>query len=53
MEKTGKLPWETRLKVSRKILYKVSKRILEGILEMTLFLFYMFKIFKDPKDDSI
>ena len=52
-EKDGKLPWERRLKVSRKILYKESKRILQGILVRTLCLFYKFKGFKDPKDESI
>ena len=52
-KKYGKPPWETRLKVSRKILYKESNRILHGILLRTLCLFYTFKRFKYPKDESI
>ena len=52
-ENNGKPQWEMRLKVSRKILYKESKRILQGILVRTLCLFYKFKRFKDPKHESI
>ena len=52
-EKEEKLAWERRLKVSRKILYKESKRIFEEILVRTLCLFYKFKGFIDPKDESI
>ena len=42
-----------RLNFPRKILNKESKLIFEGILQMTLFLFYNFMRFKDPKDESI
>ena len=52
-EKDGKLAWERRLKVSRKILYKESKRMLQGIILWTLCLYYKFKRFKDPKVESI
>jgi hypothetical protein len=51
--KEGKHPWERIPKGSRKILNKESKLILHRILVMTLFLFYKFKSFKYPKDDSI
>ena len=52
-EKDGKPQWKSRSKVARNILYKEPNRILQGILVRTLFLFYKFKGFKDPKDESI
>ena len=51
-ENDGKLAWEWTLKVSRKILYKESKRIPQRILVRTLCLFYKFKGFEHLKDDE-